>query len=224
MGEGGGSSMSTAELQAQEGAEVPEPAAAEGPSDSEGEAELAQLMRQMGVSDAAAGAWGAAQASAAASASAPAGGAGPALSSPPASPAQQQLVGGAGVSAAASAAGSSGIIAAAALEPLLDELMCPITQEPMRDPVLAADGSTYEHAAIEAWIVLERGAGRAPTSPMTGAPLEHLHLAPNRALRSMAERVPTLGLLLQVGVDTQSSRSQSVKRRLAEGSSRSMCR
>jgi hypothetical protein len=36
------------------------------------------------------------------------------------------------------------------LEPaVLGDLLCPITQEPMRDPVLAADGTTYERRAIE---------------------------------------------------------------------------
>lgn len=32
---------------------------------------------------------------------------------------------------------------------LLSELCCPITQEPMQDPVLAADGQTYERSAIQ---------------------------------------------------------------------------
>jgi hypothetical protein len=36
---------------------------------------------------------------------------------------------------------------------LLSELMCPITQEPMRDPVVAADGHTYERSAIEGGLI-----------------------------------------------------------------------
>jgi pantothenate kinase len=35
------------------------------------------------------------------------------------------------------------------LSGLLSDLLCPITQEPMRDPVVAADGRTYERTAIE---------------------------------------------------------------------------
>ena len=32
-----------------------------------------------------------------------------------------------------------------------DELVCPITQELMQDPVMCADGESYERNAIEAW-------------------------------------------------------------------------
>lgn len=53
-------------------------------------------------------------------------------------------------------------------------------QERMRDPVLAADGQSYERMAIEAWLA----AGR-DTSPVTGAPLAHSNLIPNHALRSL---------------------------------------
>lgn len=31
-------------------------------------------------------------------------------------------------------------------------LLCPITLEPFRDPVEAADGQLYERAAIESWL------------------------------------------------------------------------
>ena len=50
------------------------------------------------------------------------------------------------------------------------------------DPVIAADGFSYERAAIEDW--LARGSG---TSPMTGAQLAHRHTPPNLALRSVLE-------------------------------------
>lgn len=48
-------------------------------------------------------------------------------------------------------------------EDLLSELRCPITQEPMHDPVLAADGQTYERGAIQGgcchgWVLLRMGA------------------------------------------------------------------
>ncbi|KAG8059960.1 hypothetical protein GUJ93_ZPchr0002g23117 [Zizania palustris] len=57
--------------------------------------------------------------------------------------------------------------------------VCPIFQEEMNDPHVAADGFTYEAEAIRGW--LDSG---HDTSPMTNLPLEHRELIPNRALRS----------------------------------------
>ena len=56
---------------------------------------------------------------------------------------------------------------------------CPIggIGEPMFDPVTAADGMTYERAAIEEWL---RGSNR---SPVTGAELPHTLVVPNQALK-----------------------------------------
>ena len=59
---------------------------------------------------------------------------------------------------------------------------CPITQEIMVDPVMAADGHTYERTAIEGWL----GRGRR-TSPMTNLPLENTILTPNIASRQTIE-------------------------------------
>lgn len=56
---------------------------------------------------------------------------------------------------------------------------CPITLEPLEDPVIASDGVTYERVAIEAWI-RENG-----TSPQTREALRIEDLVPNRALRDM---------------------------------------
>ena len=42
-----------------------------------------------------------------------------------------------------------------------DELLCPITLEIFRDPVVASDGHTYERKAIEEWIQ------KNGTSPIT---------------------------------------------------------
>lgn len=52
-------------------------------------------------------------------------------------------------------------------------------QELLVDPVIAADGFTYERYAIEDW--LARG---NVTSPMTNDPLEHLLLIPNGTVKS----------------------------------------
>ncbi len=54
--------------------------------------------------------------------------------------------------------------------------MCAL-QELLQDPVIAGDGHTYEHSAIQAWLA------KTATSPMTGLPLEHGDLIPNIALQ-----------------------------------------
>ncbi|XP_057480788.1 U-box domain-containing protein 33-like [Actinidia eriantha] len=56
--------------------------------------------------------------------------------------------------------------------------LCPILQEIMHDPQVAADGFTYEGDALCTW--LENG---SETSPMTNLKLDHLHLTPNHALK-----------------------------------------
>lgn len=63
-----------------------------------------------------------------------------------------------------------------------ENFICPITQAEMVDPVICADGITYERAAIEAW--LARG---NITSPMTRQNLAHTTLIPNLALRATIE-------------------------------------
>ena len=66
---------------------------------------------------------------------------------------------------------------------LPNELLCPITQELMIDPVMAIDGHTYERAAIERVFEntpLEEG----PRSPATGLQLPSRLLIPNVAIRS----------------------------------------
>jgi len=59
------------------------------------------------------------------------------------------------------------------------ELQCPITLQVMRDPVIAADGHTYERDAIRRWFTDHS------TSPVTGAQLRNFELIPNIALRSL---------------------------------------
>ncbi|KAJ3689814.1 hypothetical protein LUZ61_018978 [Rhynchospora tenuis] len=57
--------------------------------------------------------------------------------------------------------------------------ICPILQDVMQNPHIAADGFTYEADAIKQW--LRRGHS---TSPMTNLPLPHRNLIPNLVLRS----------------------------------------
>ena len=65
-----------------------------------------------------------------------------------------------------------------------EEIVCPITCEIMLDPVVAADGHSYERRAIEEWL---SQTGRT-TSPNTGAELEDRTLKPNHSLRKTAQR------------------------------------
>ncbi|XP_021253302.1 WD repeat, SAM and U-box domain-containing protein 1 isoform X2 [Numida meleagris] len=64
-----------------------------------------------------------------------------------------------------------------------DEFLCPITRELMKDPVIAADGYSYEKEAMENWISNERR-----SSPMTNLPLHSLVLTPNRTLKMAISR------------------------------------
>ncbi len=59
---------------------------------------------------------------------------------------------------------------------------CPITCERMCDPVVAADGYSYERSAIEAWLRVNA------TSPITRAPMASCALIPNRTLQTAIEQ------------------------------------
>jgi len=61
-----------------------------------------------------------------------------------------------------------------------EEYRCSITAQIMIDPVIAADGNTYEREAITAWLVTKNH----NTSPLTGAVLEHKLLISNNAMKS----------------------------------------
>ncbi|XP_039000149.1 U-box domain-containing protein 32-like isoform X3 [Hibiscus syriacus] len=56
--------------------------------------------------------------------------------------------------------------------------VCPVFQDVMKDPLIAADGFTYEADAIRGW--LDSG---HDTSPMTNLKLDHCNLVPNYALQ-----------------------------------------
>jgi len=61
------------------------------------------------------------------------------------------------------------------------EHFCPITYEVMKDPVVAADGYSYERSAIETYFKSSPSA----RSPMTGSQLPNKTLVVNQALRIM---------------------------------------
>lgn len=60
-------------------------------------------------------------------------------------------------------------------------LLCPITLTIMRDPVIAADGHSYERDAITRWL-----AG-SDLSPSTSMPLPHKNLVPNHSLKMVCQ-------------------------------------
>ena len=65
---------------------------------------------------------------------------------------------------------------------------CRLSGQPLQDPVVAADGWTYERSALEAYL-----AGGGSTSPVTGQPLGSSLLRPNFALRDLLAAGGPLG-------------------------------
>ena len=61
---------------------------------------------------------------------------------------------------------------------------CPISDSIMRQPVVAADGHTYEEGSIKRWFV-EHGA--SAKSPLAGQPLGSTQTVPNHTLRKAIE-------------------------------------
>jgi len=57
--------------------------------------------------------------------------------------------------------------------------LCPITHDIMRDPVVGADGYTYERSAIARWFET------SCKSPVTGQTLPHTELVPNHSVRTL---------------------------------------
>jgi len=70
------------------------------------------------------------------------------------------------------------------------EYMCKLSKKLMVDPVIAADGESYERAQIDAWINGEhkkatgKRKGDGVPSPVTGELLEHIHLIPNQLMKN----------------------------------------
>lgn len=69
------------------------------------------------------------------------------------------------------------------LDQVSELLCCPITHEVLHDPVVAADGITYERQAITDWLISH------DTSPMTNMPLANLELHPNNLVRTLIEEL-----------------------------------
>ena len=71
------------------------------------------------------------------------------------------------------------VLRSALLREALDAHTCPLSFEVMRDPVITADGQTYEREEIERWFATGKR-----SSPLTGKDLESTALLPNIALRN----------------------------------------
>ncbi|KAM7277201.1 hypothetical protein ACFE04_019067 [Oxalis oulophora] len=63
-----------------------------------------------------------------------------------------------------------------------DVFLCPIFQEVMKNPCIAADGFSYELKAIEEWLQMGND-----NSPMTKLKLTHKQITPNLTLRSLIQ-------------------------------------
>ncbi|CAK9113210.1 U-box domain-containing protein 70 (OsPUB70) (Plant U-box protein 70) (Receptor-like cytoplasmic kinase 197) (OsRLCK197) [Includes: E3 ubiquitin ligase (RING-type E3 ubiquitin transferase) [Durusdinium trenchii] len=77
----------------------------------------------------------------------------------------------------------------------------------MEDPVVAADGVSYERYAIELW-----WRNGHHSSPLTNLPLEHAMLLPNQALRNLIQEHLSSWSLEQL--DELQRRRQREQRRL----------
>ncbi|MEW5312212.1 MAG: hypothetical protein WDW38_003859 [Sanguina aurantia] len=88
---------------------------------------------------------------------------------------------------AAAAGGGSGLLqqslraALFEFESMHQALCCPISHELFVDPVIAADGHTYERSAIVKWLA------QKDTSPCTNEPLPSKRLVPNNLVRSLIQ-------------------------------------
>ncbi|GJP43227.1 hypothetical protein CLOM_g2717 [Closterium sp. NIES-68] len=60
-----------------------------------------------------------------------------------------------------------------------EQFICPISKEVMREPVVAADGFTYEREHMERWMAA------CTLSPATGQPLAHTALTSNNVLKNL---------------------------------------
>ena len=56
--------------------------------------------------------------------------------------------------------------------------VCPLNSPVMKDPVMCADGYSYERANIEHWLKTSK------LSPVTGKALAHKNLVPHHTLRA----------------------------------------
>jgi hypothetical protein len=79
------------------------------------------------------------------------------------------------------------LLSEARSDPKTLRFLDPITLNLMNDPVMAADGNTYDRECILAWFDFCKSRKSPITSPLTGLPLAHEDLEPNFELRKQLE-------------------------------------
>jgi hypothetical protein len=75
----------------------------------------------------------------------------------------------------------------------------------MRDPVVAADGHTYERNAIARWL------RTSDKSPLTGSELPHKNLVPNYMLLSSLQEAATAPVIPVEHIETVEDDMQSME-------------
>lgn len=85
-----------------------------------------------------------------------------------------------------------------------ENFVCPITTVMMENPVVAADGFSYERSAITAWLASGRD-----ISPTTGQILEHRVLIDNNNLKNIIcdfnERMPKVQKVQKINLNLESA-------------------
>ena len=88
---------------------------------------------------------------------------------------------------AAAAAGGGGTLTGTLEDKDPDDYCCPVSLVLMQDPVVAADGITYDRSTIQGWFDNCVQNNKPATSPNTGAILPHTYLIPNNALKNLID-------------------------------------
>eukprot|EP00767_Chilomastix_cuspidata_P007740 gnl/Chilomastix_cuspidata/854.p1 GENE.gnl/Chilomastix_cuspidata/854~~gnl/Chilomastix_cuspidata/854.p1 ORF type:complete len:762 (-),score=207.15 gnl/Chilomastix_cuspidata/854:1206-3329(-) len=91
------------------------------------------------------------------------------------------------------------------VEELLEFFICPITQEPFSDPVVAADGQTYERDTITEWLKTRT------VSPMTSQPLKDKKLLPNHLVRSILKEREFTNVIVELHAELEEIKGMSLE-------------
>lgn len=86
---------------------------------------------------------------------------------------------------------------------LKDHCVCPITHQLMNDPVMAADGHSYERDAIERWFSAHR------TSPSTNLPLNRHEVIPNILASNVVRALENHSLVGSINQNEEDAASAS---------------
>ena len=65
------------------------------------------------------------------------------------------------------------------------EYLCPLSKQLMNEPVICADGETYEKTVIEQWMANHNKMKKKLISPVTGEEMLHPHLTPNFSIKTL---------------------------------------